>query len=242
MLNCRTGNRTGGSNPPFTATTEKSSQATLEGFFCTRTDRCKLACRKDGRSTKKTKSARRRSLSFSHIVARAPPARRVGNAGGSIPLARSENRSRTKTLLRGLQSIFAAPSPWWQYTFAHQNPSSHTQNQHQPRHRFWITKKTPEISAFTEAGKPDPAQSENRSRTKTLLCGLQSIFTAPSPWWQYTFAHQNPSTHTQNKHQPRHRFWPRKKTPERVAAPSILARKKTPERVAAPSIWRDIAR
>ena len=52
-----------------------------------------------------------------------------------------------------------------------------------------------------------PLAHENRSRTKTLLCGPQSILPAPSPWWQYTFAHQNPSTHTQNQHQPRHRFW-----------------------------------
>ena len=59
----------------------------------------------------------------------------------------------------------------------------------------------------TEAGKPKPPQSENRSRTKTLLCGPQSIFAAPSPWWQYTFAHQNQNSHTQNQHQPRHRFW-----------------------------------
>ena len=63
----------------------------------------------------------------------------------------------------------------------------------------------------SEAGKPGPAWSENRSRTKTLLCGPQSIFTAPSPWWQYTFAHQSPSSHTQNKHQPRHRFWRERK-------------------------------
>ena len=79
-----------------------------------------------------------------------------GNARGQIPQKwrcdstplTHENRSRTKTLLCGLQSIFAAPSPWWQYTFAHQNPSSNTQNQHQPRHRFLIRKKTPEISTY----------------------------------------------------------------------------------------------
>ncbi len=52
-----------------------------------------------------------------------------------------------------------------------------------------------------------PLTHENRSRTKTLLCDLQSIFAAPSPWWQYTFAHQIPSTDSQNQHQPRHRFW-----------------------------------
>ena len=71
-------------------------------------------------------------------------AAKPGNAGGQIPQKwRSdstplthENRSRTKTLLCGPQSIFTAPSPWWQYTFAHQTPNSHTQNQHQPRHRF----------------------------------------------------------------------------------------------------------
>ena len=175
---------------------------------------------------KKTKSARRRSLSFFHIVARAPPARRVGNARGQIPQKwRSdstplthENRSRTKTSLCGPQSIFTAPSPCWQYTFAHQNPSSHIQNQHQPRHRFWRDNPGCNLSAIglrdgiaaklgNARGSIPLAQSENRSRTKTLLCGLQSIFPAPSPWWQYTFAHQIPSTNTQNQHQPRHRFW-----------------------------------
>ena len=104
MLNCRTGNRTGGSNPPFTATTEKSSQATLEGFFCTRTDRCKQSLQKGWTEYKKTKSARRRSLSFFHIVARAPPARRVGNAGRLNP-----------------QNGGAAPPPHTRKSFAHQN-------------------------------------------------------------------------------------------------------------------------
>ena len=63
----------------------------------------------------------------------------------------------------------------------------------------------------TEAGKPKPPQSENRSRTKSLLYGLQSIFAAPSPWWQYTFAHQTPKSNTQNQHQPRHQFWKERK-------------------------------
>ena len=58
---------------------------------------------------------------------------------------------------------------------------------------------------------PPPLTHENRSRTKSLLCGPQSIFTAPSPWWQYTFAHQTPKSNTQNQHQPRHQFWKERK-------------------------------
>ena len=70
---------------------------------------------------------------------------------------------------------------------------------------------TPCGGRFCFAENPELAWSENRSRTKTLFCGLQSIFTAPSPWWQYTFAHQIPSSNTQNQHQPRHRFWRERK-------------------------------
>ena len=75
-------------------------------------DRPLQACLQKGWTEyKKTKSARRRSLSFFHIVARAPPARRVGNARGQIPLAQSENRSH-----RGWQTQ-ASPE---RKSFAHQ--------------------------------------------------------------------------------------------------------------------------
>ena len=59
-------------------------------------DRLLQACLQKGWTEyKKTKSARRRSLSFFHIVARAPPARRVGNADRpNPPMAKLGNADR----------------------------------------------------------------------------------------------------------------------------------------------------
>ena len=111
-----------------------------------------------------------------------------GMQAGSIPLSRNENRSRAKTLLCGLQSIFTAPSPWWKYTFAHQIPSTNTHNQHQPRHRFW--RDNPQVQPkrhwfegwnCSEAGECRQATKKADKRQLFLSIKFYEVISLPAP-------------------------------------------------------------